>query len=187
MIRLVNYIKSLIDVDDNDLNLILSNFNKKELSKGSFILQYGQVASSYYFIASGAVRIFSDKEPNDKTLWIAFENEFIAELPSIKYQAPSNFSFQAIEDTVLMTIESAKMEQLYIQFPQWQAFGRQVWEKAFLKVVENVLLLQTQNATERYKKAVLCTEFIHRVPLKYLSSYLGITQTSLSRLRKNIK
>ena len=95
MIRLVNYIKSLIDVDDNDLNLILSNFNKKELSKGSFILQYGQVASSYYFIASGAVRIFSDKEPNDKTLWIAFENEFIGRTTQYKISSPIKFQFSS--------------------------------------------------------------------------------------------
>jgi CRP-like cAMP-binding protein len=187
MIRLANYIKSLLDINDQDLNIILSNFSKKEFTKGSFILKHGQVASSYYFIASGALRIFSDEEPDDKTLWIAFENEFIAELPSLKFQAPSNFNFQAIEDSTLIIIESVKMKQLYVQFPQWQAFGRQIWEKAFLRVVEHVLLLQNQNATERYKQAVLETEFIHRVPLKYLSSYLGITQTSLSRLRKNIK
>ncbi|MCK9219299.1 MAG: Crp/Fnr family transcriptional regulator [Bacteroidales bacterium] len=187
MIKLADYIRSLIDINDHDLNIILSNFSIKELIKGSYILKIGQVASSYYFIASGALRIFSDEEPNDKTLWIAFENEFIAELPSIKFQTPSHFSFQAIEDSTLFTIEPGKMDQLYIQIPKWQEFGRQIWEKAFLKAVDNVLLLQTQNATERYKKAVLNTEFIHRVPLKYLSSYLGITQTSLSRLRKNIK
>jgi CRP-like cAMP-binding protein len=187
MIKLASYIKSLIDIDENDLRIILSNFSKKELSKGSFILKHGQVASSYYYIDSGALRIFSDEEPNDKTLWIAFENEFIAELPSIKFQTPSHFNFQAIEDTTLITIDSAKMEQLYNQFPQWQTFGRLVWEKAFLRVVDNVLLLQTKNATERYQKTVLRTEFIHRVPLKYLSSYLGITPTSLSRLRKKIK
>jgi len=187
MIKLANYIKSLIDIDEKDLSIILSNFNKKELSKGSYILKHGQVASSYYFIDSGALKIFSDEEPNDKTLWIAFENEFIAELPSLKFQTESHFNFQAIEDTTLITIESEKMEQLYIRFPQWQEFGRHIWEKAFLRVVEHVLLLQTQNATERYRKAVLETEFIHRVPLKYLSSYLGITQTSLSRLRKKIK
>jgi CRP-like cAMP-binding protein len=187
MIKLANYIKSLININDHDLNLILSNFNKKDFAKGSFVLKQGQVASSYYYIASGALRIFTNKDPNDITLWIAFEDQFIAELPSLKFQTPSHFSFQAIEDTTLITIDAAKMEQLYNQFPQWQAFGRQVWEKAFLRVVDSVLLLQTNNATERYKKAVLETEYIQRVPLKYLSSYLGITQTSLSRLRKKIK
>ncbi|BDX38730.1 DNA-binding protein [Tenuifilaceae bacterium CYCD] len=187
MIKLANYIKSLIDISDNDLRIILSNFSKKELAKGSYILKRGQIASSYYFIASGAVRIFSDEEPNGKTLWIAFENQFVAELPSIRFQTPSEFSFQAIEDTVIMIIDSARMEQLYAQIPQWQAFGRQIWEKSFLAVVQNVVLLQTHNATERYKRAVLETEYIQRVPLKYLSSFLGITPSSLSRLRKKIK
>ncbi len=187
MIKLANYIKSLIDVSESDLGIILSNFNKKELAKGSFILRQGQIASSYYFIASGALRIFSGEAPSDKTLWIAFENQFLAELPSIRCQTPSEFCFQAIEDTVIMTIDSSKMEQLYVQIPQWNAFGRQVWEKSFLAVVQNVALLQTHNATERYKRAVLETEYIQRVPLKYLSSFLGITPSSLSRLRKKIK
>jgi len=187
MQRLVNYIKSLIEINDDDLNKVLENFSEKKLTKNSFLLKKGQIASFYYFVASGALRIITDKEPNDKTMWISLENEFIAELPSIKYQEPSNFYFQAIEDTTIFTIEATKMDQLYNEINQWQAFGRQVWEKAFMRIVNDTLLLKTENATERYKKAVLQTEYIRRVPLKYLSSYLGITQSSLSRLRKNIK
>lgn len=187
MIKLVHYIRSMIDISDKDLSVIIPLFTKKELKKGSYILKSGQIASSYYFINTGTVRIFSGSGQDEKTLWIAFENQFIAELPSIRFQTPSHFNFQAMEDTSLITIESTKMEQLYTQFPAWQTFGRLVWEQAFLRVVENVLLLQTQNATERYRKAVLETEYIHRVPLKYLSSYLGITPSSLSRLRRKIK
>lgn len=187
MQRLVDYIKSLVDVTDNDLSQIIPCFEQKELSKNSFILKQGQISSAYIFIASGALRIFSGEEPNDATLWIAFENEFIAELQSIKSKMPSSFSIQAIEDCEIITIESAKMENLYNQIPVWQAFGRQLWEKAFLNCSNNLLLMQTKNASDRYKKAVLETEYIKRVPLKYLSSFLGITQTSLSRLRKTIK
>lgn len=56
----------------------------------------------------------------------------------MKFQTPSDFSFQVIEDITLITIDSAKMEQLYIPFPQWQALGGQVWKAAFRKVVENM-------------------------------------------------
>lgn len=46
----------------------------------------------------------------------------------------------------------------------------------------------TEDATEPYLKFL--TNFptlANRVPLSYLASYLGITQSSLSRIRKNIR
>ena len=79
------------------------------------------------------------------------------------------------------------MENLYKQFPLWQEFGRQVWEKTFLKLLEGIISFQTMTAEERYLSAMQESELLKRVPLKYLASYLGMTPTSLSRLRKTIK
>ena len=79
------------------------------------------------------------------------------------------------------------MELLYKQFPAWQQFGRQIWENAFLKVINGILSYQTMTAEERYLHMMKQSALLQRVPLKQLASYLGITQTSLSRLRKNIK
>jgi hypothetical protein len=79
------------------------------------------------------------------------------------------------------------MEQLYGQFPQWQQLGRQVWETAFLKVIDGIINFQTLTAEERYLRTLQQVGLRQRISLKDLSSYLGITSTSLSRLRKYIK
>ena len=86
-----------------------------------------------------------------------------------------------------MVIDKSQMEVLYKQFPLWQQFGRQVWENAFLKVIHAILGYQTMTAEERYLAMMKQSDLLQKVPLKQLASYLGITQTSLSRLRKNIK
>ncbi len=48
--------------------------------------------------------------------------------------------------------------------------------------------MMAEDATERYLS--FFTQFptlANRIPLSYLASYLGITQSSLSRIRKNIR
>jgi hypothetical protein len=79
------------------------------------------------------------------------------------------------------------MEQLYKQFPSWQEFGRKIWENNFLKLVEGVIGFQSFTAEERYLSTMQESEFLQRVPLKHLASFLGVTPSSLSRLRKSIK
>lgn len=187
METLKNYINSQIDIDEAELNIILSNFKELTLTEGRFALRRGQLATNYYFVVSGGFRIYFDHNGKEITSWVALENEFFTDLSSLKNKVPSRFNIQAMEDTVLLTIKSDKMEQLYKQFPAWQQFGRQNAEANFMKLVDGIIGFQTMTAEERYLKAVQEPELLQRMPLKYLASYLGITPTSLSRLRKMIR
>lgn len=187
MEKLRNHIKSQVQIDDGDLEIILSNFKELKFSKDRFALKQGQIVINYYFIKSGGLRIYFDHNDKQVTSWIALENEFFTDLASLKNHSPSKFNFQAIEETVLLTIKADKMEQLYKQFPIWQQFGRQIWETNFLKLVEGVIGFQTFTAEERYLSTMQESELLQRVPLKHLASYLGVTPSSLSRLRKTIK
>jgi CRP-like cAMP-binding protein len=187
MDKLIKHIKSQIQIEDGDLETILSYFKELKITKERFALKQGQLATNYYFIKSGGLRIYFDHNDKQITTWIALENEFFTDLASLKSQIPTKFNFQAIEDTVLLTIKSDKMEQLYKQFPIWQQFGRQIWETNFLKLVEGVIGFQTLSAEERYLSTMQESELLQRVPLKHLASFLGVTPTSLSRLRKTIE
>lgn len=187
MDKLRNYIKSQINIDDADLEVILSNFKELKIAKDKFALKQGQMATNYFFVKSGGLRVYFDHNDRQITSWIALENEFFTDLSSLKNQLPSKFNIEAIEETVLLTIKLDKMEQLYKQFPLWQQFGRQIWEANFLKLVEGIIGFQTLTAEERYLSAMQESELLQRVPLKHLASFLGVTPTSLSRLRKKIQ
>jgi CRP-like cAMP-binding protein len=187
MESLKNYIKSQINIGETELDVIVSNFKELSIKKDRFALKKGQVATNFYFIQSGGLRVYFDHNEKQITTWVALENEFFTDLSSLKNQLPSKFNLQALEDTVLWTIKSDKMEQLYKQFPLWQQFGRQIWETNFTNLVEGIIGFQTLTAEERYLTAMEQSDLLQRVPLKHLASYLGITQTSLSRLRKKIK
>jgi CRP-like cAMP-binding protein len=185
--ELKTYIRSQIGIGEADLTTVISNFKELKIEKDRFVIKQGQIATNFYFVKSGGLRIYFDHGEKQITSWIALENEFFTDLYSLKNQRPSKFNFQALEDTVLLIIASDKMEQLYKQYPDWQQFGRQIWEANFMKLVEGVVGFQTFTAEERYLSLMKESELLQRVPLKYLASYLGVTQTSLSRLRKKIR
>ena len=146
---LKNYINSQIEIDETDLEIVLSNFKELKLVNGRFALKQGQIAINYFFVMSGGLRVYFEHKEKEVTSWIALENDFFSDMVSLKNKVPSRFNIQAIEDTVLCIIPSDKMEQLYRQFPPWQQFGRQVWETNFLKLVEGVIGFQTMTAEER--------------------------------------
>jgi hypothetical protein len=64
------------------------------------------------------------------------------------------------------------MDELYARFPQWQCFGRLIWENAFLKVINGIISYQTLTAEERYLAAMQQSNLLQKIPLKQLASFL---------------
>ncbi len=185
MAELKELIASKVNLEPEKLGEILSLFEQKLVKKGTHILRRGQVCTHYYYIQKGCIRIYL-KQQVEITGWLAFENEFFTELSSLKKEAPTQFYIQAIEDTTLHTISKQNMDVLYERFTEWQTFGREIWEDAFLQVIDGIISYQTQTAEIRYLRLLERTDVIQRIPLKFLASFLGVTPTSLSRIRKSI-
>ena len=187
MEQLKNIIISKVQLLDTDLEAILSRFRPHTIKKGKLLIRQGQVVSDYYFVVNGGLRIYIETSERQVTGWIALEGDFFTELSSLKQEVPTKFNIHAIEHTELLLVSKTEMDLLYQTYPLWQQFGREIWEDAFLKVVDGILSYQTLTAEERYLIAMEKSELLQRVPLKDLSTYLGVTPNSLSRIRKNIK
>ncbi|GAB4492048.1 MAG: Crp/Fnr family transcriptional regulator [Saprospiraceae bacterium] len=181
---LAAHIGKYILLNEPDLQAILSRFRQRDLKKGRYLLKSGQTSQDFMFIQTGCLRVFSEGESGEVTGWFAFEGEFFCELSSFLPQTPSKFSVQALEDTALYYLTRADLEQLYCDFPVWQELMRKFWEQIIAHMVGHIVSFQTETAEARYQRALKHPQLMQRVPLKYLASYLGVTPTSLSRLRK---
>ncbi len=58
------------------------------------------------------------------------------------------------------------MENLYLQFPLWERFGRLIWERAFLKVIDGFIGFQTLTAEERYIVVMQQSNLLQKISLK---------------------
>lgn len=186
MDNLIAYIRNYINIKDKELDIVLSYFKPRLVPKDRFVLKRGQIVTDYYFIDSGGFIVYIMKDEIRATQYFAFENELIADISKIKSGGVSEAYLRAIEDTSLYTITHQHMENLYEQLPVWQKFGRLVWEESFASVLRGVHGFQLLTAKERYLDLLKRSDLVNRVPLKDLSLFLGITPSSLSRIRKEI-
>lgn len=187
MEEFITFIKTIIGIDDLDLQLVLSKCTERKIPKGKLILRKGQIASQYFFIVSGGVRFFYEGNGQENTTWVTFKNEFFTEISSLNPQKPSRFNIEAIEDSELVVIDKKDMDFLYGHIAVWEEFGRKIWEAISVRMIDQILNFQTLSAQERYLEFINNPELIQKIPIKQLAAVLGITPNALSRIRKNIR
>ncbi|MEJ7740702.1 MAG: hypothetical protein WKF97_25070 [Chitinophagaceae bacterium] len=78
------------------------------------------------------------------------------------------------------------MKELSMTIIGWDDIISKITSKALIEKVNKISSMMAEDATERYLSFFeKFPKLANRIPLSYLASYLGITQ-SLSRIRKNI-
>jgi CRP-like cAMP-binding protein len=187
MEEFITFVKTIIWIDDLDLELVLSRCTERQVPKGKLILRKGQIANQYFFIVSGGVRFFYNDNDQENTTWVTFKNEFFTEISSLNPQIPSRFNIETIEETRLVVIDKKDMDFLYGHVAVWEEFGRKIWEAMSVRMIDQILNFQTLSAEERYLEIMNNPEFLQKVPVKQLAAVLGITPNALSRIRKNIR
>jgi len=171
----------------DELDEILSHFELTKAKSKSIITERGSVARHVYFIVNGSMRFFYDYKNNEITGAIFMDNEFVTPHDSFFTQSPTRYSLQAIEDSVLFELSVANYKKLRNQYSSVSDLTIKVLEKALSVTLTNKSLLLALTHEERFKKlAEDKPEWILRIPDYMLASYLGITPTSLSRIKKRL-
>lgn len=176
-------IKALSDGTDEEVGFILSKLKSKNLNKGDFLLQEGNVCRQYFFIDKGAVRLFYYKNLQDFTVWIGTPGQIFTDLESYLPETPSRINMQAIEPSVAYYISKEESDKLAKELNAYNSLLRRTVEIAFVNLSKNVISFQSDNAVERYQRINLEKNWLSKYPLKYISSFIGITQSSLSKIR----
>lgn len=156
---------------------------EKEYPRNAIIQQVDSSCKTVYFVKSGSARIFYFKDGNDITEHFAFENELIVRAESLFTGIPTPKGIQVIEPTTIIGMDATSLFHLYDKYHDIERLFRLLFEKEYVATVKRIESLQFKSAKERYAELLLTTTYVQKIPLKYIASYLGITQVSLSRIR----
>lgn len=167
---------------------ILNSHEKVFFNKGEFLLKEGQIASEYYCLESGLIRSFAiSSEGKEVTTGFFSPDEIVIEVASLFLQTPTSENIHALTDCVCWKIKLESFQQLFQSIPCFSEWGRDWMSGVLFTTKKRSLSMITDSATERYlalRKEH--PEIIQQAPLKYIASYLGVTDTSLSRIRKEL-
>lgn len=172
----------------DSLNIIESIVEEVTFPKGKLIIRANTVEDHIYFIKSGIARAFSAKRERDVTFWFGKEGDALLSMSSYIYQQPGYENIGLIEDCQLYSIQSSVLQQLFQEDIHIANWGRKFAEREIIRAEKRLINLQIGTATERYQELLEENpEFIQRIPLGYIASYLGISAVSLSRIRAELK
>ena len=156
----------------------------KQLAKKEYLLKAGHVCRSICFIRQGLLKCFYQKDQHEVCSWFMKEGDVIISVESFFSQTSSYESIQAIEDTELYCINHEQLEYLYRTFPEFNFIGRVLLQKYYTLSEQRLYSLRMQKSQERYEYLLEHhPELVLRVPSKYLASYLGITEVTMSKVR----
>jgi CRP-like cAMP-binding protein len=132
------------------------------------------------------LRLYYIKEDIEVSVWFAFQQSSAIEVYSFISGNPSNYFLQAIEDSEILYLPKAELNKLYQHYPKMQEMMRNFWEDVILNLIDRFTALQKDSAEKRYLDLLNKPDYLETIPQKYLASFIGVTPTSLSRIRKQI-
>ncbi|WP_214072914.1 Crp/Fnr family transcriptional regulator [Mucilaginibacter sp. dw_454] len=167
---------------------IAGQFSYKAVSKHDFLLTEGKISDEYYFLEKGYMRAFAhDTEGNEVTTAFCSPGQVVFEVASFFNRTRSMENLQALTDCEGWFITYKQLNELFHALPEFREFGRSILVKGFSDLKTRMLITITETAEERYAQLLKTSpETFQHAPLKTIASYLGITDTSLSRIRKEL-
>jgi CRP-like cAMP-binding protein len=167
---------------------IADNFAHQQVFKGELLLKAGQIADAYFFLEKGYMRAFAeDINGNEVTTAFYIPGQMIFEVASFFNRTRSRENIQALSDCEGRFITYRQLNELFHALPEFREFGRSVLANGFATLKGRMLSTITETAEERYATLLRSNpDIFQHAPLKYIASYLGITDTSLSRIRAGL-
>ena len=179
-----NNIKN-IEVSPQALVTIATLFEEKEFTKNEYFLKQGKV-SEYLFLVEGFMRAYTfDTDGNEITTYFYSQNRVVFEASSFFLRIPSTENIQAVTNCKTYFTSFEKLNNLFHTVPEFREFGRLMLVREFVAYKQQTLAMINKSAEERYADLISNNKEIFKyAQLKHIASFLGMTDTSLSRIRK---
>ena len=185
---LQNYISSILPMPIDKARFFAEQFELIEITKGELLLTEGKITKDTFILENGYVRSYTFNQHGEEVTTNLFSGPcFVNDFLSFFKQQPTTENYQCLTPCKLWTMSFEKVQTCFHTYPEFREFGRMMLVTNYSNLHDRMLGLIKDTAENRYLKIVkLHPNLIQHVPLKIIASFLGITDTSLSRIRKEI-
>lgn len=185
--NLIQLFQNVLPMSTGKAEQLAEKFKTGKIARNEYLLKEGAVCNESHFIEEGMMRSYIyDLDGNEVTTAFYSKNMFASDLLSYFKRTPSKEYIQALSDCETWYITYEDMQESFHTIPEFREFGRLNIINHYGTLKQRMLSMLQETAEQRYANLINSNpEILQNAPLKYIASYLGITDTSLSRIRKD--
>lgn len=185
---LQKYITSILPMPTDKSAFFTEQFEPIEFSKDEILLKENRINKDTFVLESGYVRSYTFNQNGEEVTTNIFSAPcFVNDFLSFFKQQPTTENYQCLTHCKLWTMSYEKVQTLFHTYPEFREFGRMMLVTNYSILHNRMLGMIKDTAENRYLKLMKNhPDIFQNVPLKIIASYLGITDTSLSRIRREI-
>jgi CRP-like cAMP-binding protein len=186
--KLIHYIQKILPMPSEKAVYIAQYFKPTHFAKNDYILKENKICTQSYFIEEGFLRAYVvDLNGNEVTIEFYSKNIFANDFLSFFKRIPSTENIQALTDCTAWMINYDDLQTCFHTIPEFREFGRMLLINNHSRLKDRMLSMIQLTAEQRYMNLIASKpDIFQNAPLKMIASYLGITDTSLSRIRKEV-
>ena len=184
MEALFTLLNSIHPLSEGLVNHLAQTLKTRTIAKKQYLLRAGHISRQICFIESGLLRCFYEHGDTEVSSCFMKEGDVIVSVESFFKQKPSYESIQALEETTVHYISYDELQFIYKNFLEFNFVARVLAEHYYTLSEQRLYSLRMQRSQERYEHLIKnFPEIILRVPSKFIASYLGISEETLSRIK----
>lgn len=156
-------------------------------AKGEEFVSIGKTGRFIGYIVSGALKYVAySTDGTEHVMGLVFGDGFVADWPFCLYGQKAKLAIVAVSDCEIHCIRTTDLKQLIDSDPGFKEIVMHSTEAVYSTVYDRYIDLYCKSPQERYRELITNhPNLFDLFSLKDIASFLNITPTHLSRLRKN--
>ncbi|RZJ55066.1 MAG: Crp/Fnr family transcriptional regulator [Flavobacterium sp.] len=189
MNELINYILQFGNLNPQQIEFIKSKTSELEFKKDDYFSEAGKIPRYIGFVLEGVFRCsYYNNKGEEITHYFIDEYSFVSDQLKFDAQVEASEYIQAVTDCKLLAFSKKDWDEISNTIVDWDRIAAKIVQKCLIDAMDRRSPLVSEDATTRYLSFLeKFPTLANRIPLSFIASYLGITQQSLSRIRKNIR
>ncbi|MEH6536794.1 MAG: Crp/Fnr family transcriptional regulator [Psychroserpens sp.] len=186
--QLENYLKERTDINDTSLQEVTSHFKPLKTKRNEVLCRTGQVCKNFYFINEGCLRMYEiDNKGNEVTGYFALEDQIMSAITSFVLNKPSRDFLVSAEPSNLLVISRDSFFKLIDTIPEFRYVYNQFMEFAFIHSQMRIYSFLGMEGIDKLRWVMEHEpKLLTRISSKAVASYLGMTNSTLSKLRAQL-
>ena len=160
-----------------------------QYTKGEHFLKAGEISRYVGYVEKGYFKytVRNKAEQKDYVSGFAFVNEFVGDYPHCLFHQQSDVTIIAETQSEVYLIDGETLKQLYETDLKLKDLALSIYEHLFNQVYSQYLDSYRTSSRERYKSLLRrCPLIVQDISLKDIASYLHVTPTTISTIRREI-